>query len=263
MEYGNAITLLDQFVRKADVDELAIADEIVSNYDEYQVETNLSRFVRTGTRVGPGIQSIPPNDSSDQFRQHGLAWMTALARVELGAMLAGFTSIEKPFHAVPPTAHDRQAYGELLVDGYRTHFQAFQSDPAVKAFRTRGMPFSKVVSYGRRTQMIHAFREAAASMFASTLTPLQKSELLSQKGEIRRAELAFLYCLAKRNSNNAQERWTISESLRGCPPLLAAATRELNRPQTLSNTTGRTLQKPDPVQLLLLIDPTLAAIPCQ
>ena len=51
----------------------------------------------------------------------GLHWMTALARLELGAMLSGFTEMKNPFHAVPPTKYDFDAYKKLLEEGWVSH----------------------------------------------------------------------------------------------------------------------------------------------
>jgi hypothetical protein len=230
---------------------MQIADSLLAGSEQFRVDTNLSRKIEGPTRFAE-----LPTSAKDDFRRTGLAWMTALARVELGAMLAGFTTVPRPFKAVAPTEFDQSEFGELLMDAYRTHFWAFQKDPAVKQFRSRGMPFQKLIPYGRRTQMIHRFREAAIEMFGLQMTQAQKGELISQAGEVRQAELAFLYCYAK--SHTSQRESTIGDHFIACPPLAKAARREIQtrRPTAVQG------KSPDLSMLLILKDPTLASIPC-
>ena len=142
------------------------------------------------------------------------------------------------------------------MDAYRTHFRAFQQDPAVKQFRVRGMPFQKLIPYGRRTQMIHRFREAALEMFGLQMTQAQTGELIGQAEEIRQTELAFLYCYAK--SHSAQQESTIGDHFLACPPLAEAARREIQarRPVDIQG------KSPDLSMLLVLKDPALTRIPC-
>jgi len=249
------LRFLDGFAQSASREELQIADEIIAEHDEYLIQTGLSQHVSRSADV----RSDP-----DASRRSGLTWMTALARVELGAMLAGFTSHQRPFQAVGPSAHDKAQYGELLVDGYRTHYLAFQSDPAIAAFRRIGLPFNQIITNGRRMQLLHRFREAVAEFFGSRLTLLQQSELLGQEAEVRRAELAFLYCFLKRLQHSSREQTTITESLRACPPMLNAAMRDLGRPATtqLRQTTRRVPTELLDPSILLKIDPSLATLAC-
>jgi len=231
---------------------LKIADSILAESERFRIDTNLSRSIEGPTRFAE-----LPTSAKDDFRRTGLAWLTALARVELGAMLAGFTTIPRPFNVVTPTEFDQAQFGELLMDAYRTHFWTFRQDPAVKQFRVRGMPFQELIPYGRRTQMIHRFREAALEMFGLQMTQAQIGELISQAEEIRQTELAFLYCYAK--SHTAQQESTIDAHFRwACPPLAEAARREIQARRPV-DVQGRS---PDLSMLLVLKDPALAGIPC-
>ena len=78
---------LDQFVKAASLRELELGDEIVRDHDEYIIHTNLSRRLEKQ----PNVLSERGRNECDDFARHGLPWALGLARIELGAMLAGFT----------------------------------------------------------------------------------------------------------------------------------------------------------------------------
>ena len=50
-----------------------------------------------------------------------LAWVVALARLEVGAVLATYTDHPRPFHAAGPSRYERAAYREPLEDAMHTH----------------------------------------------------------------------------------------------------------------------------------------------
>ncbi|HUG89859.1 MAG TPA: hypothetical protein VML55_03435, partial [Planctomycetaceae bacterium] len=116
IEYGAAVELLERFVSTASREELELADELVRERPEFAVYTNLSRHIEGATFLRE-----QPRHARDDFCRRGLDWVLGLARVEVGALLAGFTSHPRPFGAVAPQTYGVEAYRELLVDGLRTH----------------------------------------------------------------------------------------------------------------------------------------------
>jgi hypothetical protein len=95
-----------------------------------------------GERLGFKVAILIPqqNNGSVKIRQSGLAWMTALARVELGAMLAALTSDENTFAQFPPAAFDRPQFKALMQEGWRTHLQQIKQNKTLypKPLTTNG-----------------------------------------------------------------------------------------------------------------------------
>lgn len=129
---------------------------------ELAVATNLSR----GLPKRPSLLNEAPQDPGDQFVRHGLGWMTALARVELGAMLAGFSQVKRPFQQMAPVLYDTREYNELLLDGARTHYWALSNDPRLqKALKQRvEQVYKAVLSYSRRLVIARGMLRAARSV---------------------------------------------------------------------------------------------------
>src|SRR5437773_1672294 len=85
LEYSRALSLLDPLVTGATTDELRMMDQIVTSREEFTVYTNLSRRIPK-----KGASSLDePAGAAAKYGQRGLAWVMGLARVELGAMVAG------------------------------------------------------------------------------------------------------------------------------------------------------------------------------
>ena len=87
LEYAKALENFDKLAAMAKYEEMNAIDEIIKSEPEFTIYTNLSRALEQG-RSSLGEK---PNGPSDDFARKGFRWITALARVELGAMLAGFT----------------------------------------------------------------------------------------------------------------------------------------------------------------------------
>jgi hypothetical protein len=189
-EYTRALSLLDPLVTRATAAELKIMDEIVGSRKEFTVYTNLS--ARIPKKAASSLDV--PADPSDDSAKRGLAWVMALARVELGAMVAGFTGRGDPFALVPPTRFELPAYSHLLLDGARTHYFALGNDPVVSLYMTyRNKPLTvaereggradinetQAIAYGRRVALAREFVRAVQSLGRGQLTSQQTAELQS------------------------------------------------------------------------------------
>ncbi|MCH7728085.1 MAG: hypothetical protein IH991_16650, partial [Planctomycetes bacterium] len=159
-EYVNALREFDQLVQTASPQELEAMDEIVKDYNEYAVFANLSRRIQTDS------SSLAEKGAADDdnFQRRGLGWVMALARVEVGAMLAGFTDVPQPFAVVRPTQFEMPAYRELLEDGLRTHYWSLIRDPAVQLVIAQSLkePNHQTLAYVRRLSITRKFLHAVS-----------------------------------------------------------------------------------------------------
>lgn len=231
-EYIKALEHFDALTQISDQNELQVFDEIIREKDEFAVYVNLSRHLqRTDTTL-----SEASVDAEHNFERRGLAWVTALARVEVGAMLAGFTNVESPFEWVGPRPLELAAYRELLEDGTRTHYWALANDPDFQRIAT-GRPDHKTVAYVRRLTVANAFLDAAAKAGVNTddLTPQQMNELAKWKSDLGQVQFAMIanirnYLGTKSRSRSSTTSSTQDiDSVRACTVLLQGEKYELAR----------------------------------
>lgn len=179
-EYRRALHHLDTFLATASPAEIAAADEIVTEHNELTVFVNLSRFVRPG---GTGVIEDPA-EGVDDFSRRGLAWLTAVARVEVQAMIAAFTSHQSPFSVFPPSDFDQQEYNEVLLDGMKTHFWAFTRDPILPAELVTKLPSARTLAYLRRLVMVRAFSRAVKANMGPQFDLSQAIEMQGWEQEL-------------------------------------------------------------------------------
>lgn len=151
-EYMQALLHLDQLSRVMTDDERKGLDEYLVGNELFAVEANLAKELRSTHGAMDG-----------EAEKRGLNWVTALARVELGAMLATYTQVPRPFEVVSPTSHDMDAYRHLLLDGVRTHYLAMRQDPNLENLFQQSQ-ITKVLSYSRRLDMMKSMMQTLARM---------------------------------------------------------------------------------------------------
>jgi len=253
IEYGKALELLDEFVREASSKEFDIADQVVRDHDEFLIYTNLSRKIEQPS-------SLTERDPADEFAHLGLIWVLALARVELGTMLAGFADIEHPFQSTPPKlplkpiqstpsklplkpdkerirtvkpldAESRSrksgeytnypdAYGEMLTDALRTHYWALMQDPEIREYELTGVPENHLLTYGRRTYVTLRMLDTVGNYPAARWSGEQLAELTRWKSDIENIHRKYLYCLSLKSSEVVTE--AVGRRLHADPGKLSA-----------------------------------------
>lgn len=198
LEYGMALQNLDRLVAMASEKELAVVDEIIKDRDEYVVTTNLaSQFENEPLRAPQG----------DNIRR-GLGWVMALARVELGAMRAGFSNVRNPFELVPPSRYEFAEYVEIMVDSARTHYLALGNDSSAHVYARWSQPPIKpgrmpnaaqvlaerqAIAYARRTVLASQFVDAVESLGKAQLSADQYVQLQQAKQHLASLKSAIVY----------------------------------------------------------------------
>lgn len=222
-EYLQALQNLDRLastLSKSERDEL---DEYVRQRKLFAVEGNLSKQYQ--------VRNTSLTDPKDVEEEHrGLDWMTSLARVELGAMLSGYTKVPRPFESVKPTASDIDAYRYLLLDAVRSHYWSLKNDPAVSRL-LRSKNIYHVLSYSRRVSSVRSMIESLARSRGQWTVPEQQ-ELKGWKSELD--ELSGMFAVSIRNylrSQHAASRTSTSSTSKYlslvCRSMLEGERREL------------------------------------
>lgn len=188
LEYGKALQNLDALIAKSTIEELEAFDAIVKERDEFAVFTHLSRRLQPG----PSLLAETPRGEDDKFERRGLRWLTALARVEYGSMLAAFTTVERPFATTEPKAFDQVEFLSLLLDGARVHYWALMQDPFLRQVARMSPQNPAVLSYSRRLGLAQAILSAVLQA-GSPLAPMQIAELTQWKDRVDGYQAAFVY----------------------------------------------------------------------
>ncbi|MBW3598372.1 MAG: hypothetical protein KY475_14005 [Planctomycetes bacterium] len=242
-EYTRALALLDPLLNSVNEAELQVIEQIVKDRDEFAVYTNLSR------RLEAAPSSLSELESQGPVERRGLAWMMALARVELGAMAAGFTEHPRPFAMIAPSQYEAPAYLELLLDGARTHVLALRNDPAAQYYASmrgrsvtvreavygpsgQGTPQTaaaneqRALAYARRVVVADEFIKAAAKFGAGALSPSQQSELASYREPLRGLEDVLIYKVLGVGSSSSSTTQTATR-FNACPRLIQIAQEDI------------------------------------
>lgn len=230
-EYRKALEYLHTLVLDSTDQELQEINEFVKEFDEFALYTNLSRQLQ----LGPSTLAERAQKADDTFERRGLDWVMALARVELGAMLAGFTEQPQPFLSVQPTKFEVQAYQELLADGLRTHYYALSRDPAVELFTRGKASDTQSLAYGRRIHVALAMMESLLQLNGGEFNQQQLAETSQWKQNLDSSQSQVIGLLVARFfAAQGDERESYEAQVAGCPALQAGVRREsLNGTATL------------------------------
>lgn len=186
----------DKFFASATAEELKVAEELVAALDEFAIYTNLSRKWEQQPGV-PNSLTETTDRPDDDFRRHGLAWMAALARLELGATAAGFTDERHPLEFARPSKYELFAYVELLTDALRTHYLALKADPVAQNFRRAHLTAPQALTYVRRVHITSEFLLALRKGLDTVLSPEQRKLLKDWEIDLNGMQQKLLFQVLK------------------------------------------------------------------
>ena len=133
-EYARSLERFDQLARKTSDDEWAMMDELVQDNPQFTI------YIKLYSRLRTAEQSAFVSQRKSDTERKGLDWLIALARLEYGAIIAGFTGPEVGFTSPPLDAPDALAFQELLIESALMHSWSLQDDltARMKPNQTRG-----------------------------------------------------------------------------------------------------------------------------
>ncbi|HCP83960.1 MAG TPA: hypothetical protein DIT88_06115 [Planctomycetaceae bacterium] len=179
-EYATALNMFTKLVSISNDQELQEMDEMIKDHPSLTVFTNLSRGITPPTST---IAETALNQE-ERYDKQGLAWMMALARVEYGAMVAGFTDIENHYHLETLGDDEEAAFKELLLDGVRMHYFSMVNEPLGRLVLKGNAGFSEAFGFGRRAIMVRSMINALAEFARDEFNPAQQQELANINREV-------------------------------------------------------------------------------
>ena len=172
-EYQHALLRFDALLKIATAKDLKTIDEIIAERREFTIFTNLSRRVEKGRST----LTEKPKKPGDDFKRKGLAWVVALARVEVAAMRAAFTRTKRAFEKIGPSRFELPAYGEMLLDGLRTHYWSLAADPRLRDVTKGRLTLRQMLTYSRRLLLARSFHDAVIRLGKGSFNNAQQAEL--------------------------------------------------------------------------------------
>jgi hypothetical protein len=146
-------------------------------------------------------------------------------------MLAAYTGVQDPFEAVQPTQYEMSQYGELLLDGTRTHYWALTGDPNLPRVTRLSPSRKQFLSYSRRLILARAMLRAALKAGLGQYSPLQMREMASWKRQLDDLQAGFVIKIRDYLAGNSQSTTRADtqqfETVEACGALLRAESREL------------------------------------
>jgi len=224
LEYGRSLSLLDELLNSVSAEELKVIEELVAERPEFAVYSNLSRLLEPQ----PGALSEPYAAAAvaGNYRQQGLAWIAALARVELAAMSAGFDVDDRPFKTFAPSRYEASQYALMLMDALRTHYWALQLDLTVRGIRNADLNDVQGLAYFRRVAVAIEMADALEELGKGRYAADQLEQLESWRRELKSLRGTILYSVLKLHDRTTVSRsW--ASSFNSCPALVRIAREDL------------------------------------
>ena len=200
---------------------------MLATRDEFSVYVNLSRRFETG---GSSLDQQPLYPQDD-FKRQGLTWVMALARVERAAMLAGFTSVQRPLSLEGVRAAEIPVLSELLLDAIRSHYWSMYHDPRMAMLSGGKATSRQAFVVGRRVVMLRAMINLVQELAGDQFTLLQRSELARWNQSLEQVEYYAVRTVAMWYAQSSQDDGPIYSSIniKTCPALQRGIMASLSR----------------------------------
>lgn len=161
-EYFHALDSFLGLVKDSAKSEIKVYDELIAAQNEFSYYSGLSIATANGWQPEQ-LETKARGETGEQFKRHSLAWMMALARVELGATIAMYgNEVPHPFMFIAPEDFGRKEYFELVMDDAAAHLNALETDPMlIKKTRLTAKGDSNTLAYLRRLSVVHGLVNAS------------------------------------------------------------------------------------------------------
>jgi len=169
--------VLGKLVDASTPEQIKVYDEVIKMSPEYSFYSGVASGLGLDAKLE--FSTKKEKDKADKkYLKKSLAWMMALARVELGATMSMYGETDDPFGAVASIGGAKfgaEEFLEILVDDLTTHLKAIQQD---NGYQNILHPESEVdassLAYLRRTQLINDMLTKVASSDDARIVALAK-----------------------------------------------------------------------------------------
>lgn len=183
-EYGNALKAFEKLVAISTKEDLQAYDLVLINRPEFTYFNGAN----VSLKAMPNLQKASTNQRNkyfDTFRKKGLAWMMALAKVELSATASMYGESKKPFQSIATTQFDGLPYLSVLSDDVAAHMRSLSQEPGFRKVTRSGRKIDTwTLAYLRRLKLIRDMIETLSDTGGSQV----KFELKKYDQELSKYE---------------------------------------------------------------------------
>ena len=192
-EYSSAIENLERLGAISSEDEIKVYDKVIAQLSEFVFYSGMTAGVEKPKPLAGNqpinIATAKPQDIAEsQFKKQSLAWLLALAKVELNSTRSMYIAGDKMFIPDTQSKFGLLEYYHVLLDDAAAHIQAISTDDKLKkALRNASkVANSGTIAYLRRlklvSSMLVALKQSGDPMIASKsakyLKEIEKYNLL-------------------------------------------------------------------------------------
>ena len=158
-EYSAALAYLEKLVGKSSDDEIEVYDKVIAQLPEFVFYSGMTAGITQPKPVADNqdVKDADPKDfAGRQFRKQSLAWLMALAKVELNATRSMYNPGDGAFIARAGKTFGMQEYYHVLLDDVAAHLMAIETDDQFKKAIKKSFETgtSDTVAYMRRLKVI-------------------------------------------------------------------------------------------------------------
>lgn len=153
-EYKNALESFTRLLEISATEEIEVYDRMLDERPEF----TYFQGVNSAFETTPDLKQADPFQRErfyDVFQKEGLAWMMALARIELSATESLYGKSEFPFESTTPNSIELEAYLSVLADDATAHMKSLASEAGfVKVTKRSRKIDTWTLAYLRRLKLI-------------------------------------------------------------------------------------------------------------
>ena len=158
-EYGTSLSNFGKLVDSSTPEQIEVYDKLIGMKSEYSFYSGVASNMGLDTDFS-SLDQDSSTDVESSYLKHSLAWMMALARVELGATMSMYgDGMEDPFGkavTLGGVGFGAEEYLSVLVDDVAAHLKAVQNDDSyIRTLAPEEEVGSLTLNHLRRTQLIN------------------------------------------------------------------------------------------------------------
>lgn len=199
-EYLKAIQNINRLTAISSKSEIKVYDALIASQNEFSFYSGIA------TDYGlVSVDSLPDNERElieSTYKRQSLAWLLALARVEIGATISMYGFSNDPFGQVGMSNFGIREYTEILLDDLTTHLKAVKNDQGFQEAVYVRKPNSDTMAYLRRARLINDLLDKV--MLSNN------EELVIAAKPYSRGVSDYIKSIAKRIESASKPEWSLS-----------------------------------------------------
>lgn len=154
-EYGNAIESFEQLAERSTQEEIEVYDKLIREKPEFSYYSGVATTLGLAQHVSSSDEE-QRMEFDQEYRKSSLAWLLALARVELGSTISLYGKSDTPFEQVVSSQFGTREFVQVLQDDLVAHLKAVPREPGFQRSLNRQQPTdSGTLAYLRRITLIY------------------------------------------------------------------------------------------------------------